>query len=133
MNITTFLNNLEVVSKSKYALIGYALVVIAWVVITWLKSNPKRKAIKILKLYQNDKDRNMALNYLIGIEPPQKMRKEDIIKWVNVQSKNKYRAIMLIGYIATLITVILISSFAYWGDFSDKPVKLINSKSTRLQ
>ncbi|HEY4789431.1 MAG TPA: hypothetical protein VIH57_25445 [Bacteroidales bacterium] len=133
MEITEFLKKLEIVSKSAYALVAYVLLICAWVVIIWIKNNPKRKVLQILKLYKKDSDRNTALKNLLGGDPPNKLDKKNVLEWIKISSKDKQRKLFLIGYIATLITILLIVTITLIKSNNDKgEIELIETRSKRL-
>src|SRR5262249_47889551 len=103
MNPGAFIQHLADVSSSPLAYLGYALAVGAWVLAAYLRYRPQRKAEEIIKAYKSDKERNIALRTLTGVDPPPNLRQTEALAWVRLKSKERTQTLMLIAYAITVI------------------------------
>ena len=77
----------------------------------------------ILKQYKKESQRNKALGTLLGTEPPGGLTENGILEWTKLKIKEKTRIVILIAYIATLITAITILGITYQKT-QEKPANL---------
>jgi hypothetical protein len=106
--VEAFLKAIPQAAQSPLALVAYVIVVAAWVLRAWLKSKPTSDAVKILKLYQSDSDRNIALEKLVGIRPPDGLTgNEAILTWVRINSADKSNVLIVFAWIATLLAILV--------------------------
>ncbi|BBO87043.1 hypothetical protein [Desulfosarcina ovata] len=101
------------VAGEPLSLVAYLAIIALFSWRAWLNTKPVKEAEKILDKYKNDIDRNKALEHLIGNSIPDKIGEEKIIEWVKLKSKEKTRKMLVLAYIATLVTILSISAFAY--------------------
>jgi hypothetical protein len=102
------LDALPTAATSPYAYAAYVVLLGAWLVSLWLRGQPQRETQKILANYRDDEGRNAALARLLGQMPPEGLAKEQIIQWVQEQTRARSKTYLLIGYVATLVTIIII-------------------------
>jgi hypothetical protein len=107
-----FLNALPTAATSPYAYAAYVLLLGSWLVSLWLGGRPQRQTQKILATFRDDAARNTALARLLGESPPRGLPKEQILQWAQSQTGAKSKTYLLIGYVATLVTVIIIGVVA---------------------
>jgi len=107
-----FLNSISLIGSSPYALIGYVAVVIAWTVRAWFLYRPQRDAARIIATIQNDKDRLRALRSLVGSDIPEGLDQTGMLDVVRIRATERSRSLLLVAYVATLVTAILIVSLA---------------------
>jgi hypothetical protein len=108
MDFSAFLQALPAAATSPYAYAAYIVALGAWVVTIWLRGQPERKSQKILEGYKNDAARNTALAQLLGQAPPDNLPKKEILEWVRLKAAEKSRGYLLIGFLALLVTLIVI-------------------------
>jgi hypothetical protein len=103
-----FLKQLPVVAKSPLAFVAYVLVTAAWVLTYWLKGQPERKAEEILKQFADDKARLEALKQILKRDPPKGLTGNvAILRWVQQTSRGRSQMLLLIGWISTLVAIIV--------------------------
>lgn len=103
-----FLNALPTAATSPYAYAAYVLLLGAWLVSLWLRGQPHRQTQKILEGFRDDAARNAALAKLLGESPPQGLPREQILEWAQAQARAKSKTYLLIGYVATLVTIVIV-------------------------
>ena len=112
MELKYLLQGLREVATSWLALVGYVVVVAAWATRSWLVYRPQRQTRQILAEYRNDSERNVALRSLLGSEPPKGLKRSELLKWAELQAKGSTRVFLLIAYVSTLITILVIVGLA---------------------
>jgi hypothetical protein len=111
-----FLEALPAAATSPYAYAAYALALTAWVVTLWLRLRPQRETQKILADFNDEGERNRALTVLLGQAPPKGLAKTEILEWVRIQSQDKTKGYLLVGYLALVFAVIVIVVVALTGE-----------------
>lgn len=132
--MTEFLLHLREASSSPAALAAYVVVVVAWVTRAWIAYRPARKAREILAMYGSDRERTRALTALLGVQPPVGLRAEDMLQWAALQSSHRSRQLLVLSYVATLLTALVIVGMALYRTQEppqDKPPVLIDSSAQR--
>jgi hypothetical protein len=114
MTIDTFIDSLRTVAASPLALIAYSVVVSAWVARSWLAHRPQARAKEILLAYTSDSQRTRALEGLLGSRPPHGLQTSQILDWVRIESHHKTRSLLLVAYVATLLTMVLVVGIAVY-------------------
>ena len=94
------------------ALAAYVAVLAAWSFRTYLRYMPQKKAEEILAKYSKDADRNDALKTLLGAEPPKNLATKDVLKWVEIKSKEKTRVYYFAAYLVTILAVVIVVGMA---------------------
>src|SRR5271157_5230124 len=112
MELAHFLQSLGVVAGSWQALVGYVVVVAAWTTRSWLVFRPQQQARQIIASYRSDSERIVALRSLLGTEPPKGLKGPEILKWTEIQAKGSTRVFLLVAYVSTLVTVLIVVGLA---------------------
>lgn len=121
---SSFLSHLEVVAKSPMALAAYIALLVVWTLSIWWGHQPQSKTEKILALFKSDQARSNAFEKLLGNNAPRGV----------AQMRYRSRILMLVAYLCTLLTAIVIVSIAMFRPASDqthKPPILIDSQVIR--
>ncbi|EEF27717.1 conserved hypothetical protein [Ricinus communis] len=99
-----FLNVLKDSALSHVAMAGYLAIAAAWALRIWLVAHPKHQARRIISLYKDDASKIAALRELLGTAPPLGLKRDELIRWAEIQMRGRTRALLLIAYVITLIT-----------------------------
>lgn len=120
----SFLNHLEEVATSPMALAAYVALLVVWTLSIWWSHQPQSKSEKILALFKSDRARNTAFEKLLGNQAPRGA----------AQMRYRSRILMLVAYLCTLLTAIVIVSMAMFRPAPDEAHKqpvLIDSRVIR--
>ena len=107
--LTVLIEAIPQAAHSPLALTAYLIFIAAWSLSVWLRSKPQVDAKRALKLYKDDRQRNIALKAIIGKPPPEGLNgNEAILAWVKSESADKARVLLLIAWLATLISAVVL-------------------------
>ena len=109
-----FLQYLKEIANSPLAYIGYALVIFLWAFRYWILNSPKSKIKDILGTFKSDSEKNEAIKSLTGIEPPRGLNGKQILNWYENNNRQRSKSLLLLAYLASLLTIILIVGLAYY-------------------
>ena len=112
MDIQQFIQALPTAATSPFALAAYVVLLCAWVVVFWLRGQPVRKTEQILKTYKDDDARTEALKNFLGLDPPDGLPKAQIMDWVREQTRAKRQTYTLIGILAFLLAIVVVTVVA---------------------
>ena len=115
-----FLNHLKDISDSPLAFIGYCFVAFLWAYRYFLINRPKSKLSDIVKSFDSDNEKNKAIESLLGTKPPRGLVGDQILEWYQINNKQKSKSLLLLGYIATLLTIIVIIGLTFYKTNKDK-------------
>jgi hypothetical protein len=130
MDVTRFLESLRVVASSPLALAAYAILVCAWVIRIWIATEPERQVKSILETYKDDTNRLSALRALLGNDIPKGLPRNEILKIAKLRAKERSHSLLLVAYVASLATFILITGMAFYRigpSQNNSPPELIDS------
>jgi hypothetical protein len=106
--IRSFLEALPSVAASPYAFIAYVLVLVAWLVYVWQQQRVQSKSLEILRTFKSDRERNIALRQLLGVDVPPALDPKGVRNWITSQVPGKTRVYIFLAYFGTLLAVLLI-------------------------
>jgi len=132
--LTTILEYLKVAASSPLAFAAYVCVVVAWVARIWIVTGPRQRAERILAQFNEDRARSIALKDLLGASPPLGLKKSEIMDWVRAKSSENTRGYLLVAYLATLLSVVIVAgltSYVWYNDDGSRPVKLLRENVSR--
>lgn len=127
-----FLDHLKYIASSPLAFVGYALVIFLWGYRYWVINHPKSKLKEILLTFKSDTEKIRAVKLLTGTEPPTGLTGSQILKWYEINNKQKSKSLLLLAYSFTLLTLIVVIGLAFYKssskEESHKPPILIDER-----